>query len=78
MDCVATPSIINNDSLFVYANSKGCKKTEYKLMSIRDSRIMIIAHLFTDHETESKLHNQMLERHKNRKRDIERYYLNDF
>jgi len=45
-------------------------------MSIRDSRIMIIAHLFADHETESKLHNQMLERHTNRKRDIKRYYLN--
>jgi len=55
---------------------KIAKKPEYKLMSICDTRIMIIAHLFTDHETESKLHNQMLERHKNRKRDIERYYLN--
>jgi hypothetical protein len=53
---------------------------EYELMSLRDTRIMIIAHLFSDQATVSKLHNQMLKRHKNRKRDIDRFYKieNDF
>jgi SRSO17 transposase len=55
---------------------KVLRKPEYQLMSLRDIRIMIIANLFSDHETVSKLHNQMLERHKNRKRDIDRFYKN--
>jgi SRSO17 transposase len=50
------------------------QKPEYELMSIRDARIMIIAHLFTDQKTIKALHDQMLIRHKNRKRDIDRFY----
>lgn len=59
---------------------KVLRKMEYQLMSLRDTRIMIIANLFSDQETVLKLHNQMLERHKNRKRDIDRFYknINDF
>jgi SRSO17 transposase len=53
------------------------KKSEYELMSVRDARIMIIAHLFSDQDTIAKLHDQMLIRHKNRKRDIDRYYKNN-
>jgi len=53
------------------------KKPEYELMSVRDARIMIIAHLFSDKDTIAKLHDQMLIRHKNRKRDIDRYYKNN-
>lgn len=53
---------------------KVARKPEYELMSLRDTRIMIIANLFSDQETISKLHNQMLVRHKNRKRDIDRFY----
>lgn len=61
-------------------NHKVARMPEYELMSLRDTRIMIIAHLFSDQETVSKLHNQMLIRHKNRKRDIDRFYKteNDF
>ena len=50
------------------------KKPECELMSVRDERIMIIANLFSDQETIAKLHDQMLIRHKNRKRDIDRFY----
>lgn len=59
---------------------KIARKPEYKMMSLRDIRIMIIANLFSDQETITKLHNQMLIRHKNRKRDIDRFYknINDF
>jgi hypothetical protein len=57
-------------------NVKIEQKPEYELMSIRDARIMIIAHLYSDDETIAKLHNQMLIRHKNRKRDIDRFYKN--
>lgn len=56
---------------------KIARKPEYELMSVRDARIMIIAHLFSDQETIGILHQQMLIRHKNRKRDIDRYYKND-
>lgn len=59
---------------------KIARKPEYKMMSLRDIRIMIIANLFSNQETITKLHNQMLIRHKNRKRDIDRFYknINDF
>lgn len=59
---------------------KIARKPEYEMMSLRDIRIMIIANLFSDQETVTKLHNQMLIRHKNRKRDIDRFYknINDF
>lgn len=53
---------------------KVARKPEYEMMSLRDTRIMIIAQLFSDQETVAKLHYQMLIRHKNRKRDIDRYY----
>lgn len=56
---------------------KIAKKPEYELMSVRDTRIMIIANMFSDQETIEKLHQQMLIRHKNRKKDIDRYYKND-
>jgi hypothetical protein len=42
-----------------------------------DSMLMMIAHIYADQETITILHNQMLKRHKNRKRDIERYYRNE-
>ena len=53
------------------------EKQNYTLMSVRDARIMIIAHLFSDQKTITILHEQMLKRHKDRKRDIERYYKNE-
>lgn len=56
---------------------KIARKPEYELMSVRDVRIMIIAQLFSDNETTEMLHEQMLVRHKNRKRDIDRHYKND-
>jgi len=56
---------------------KIARKPEYELMSLRDIRIMIVAQLFADQQTVSKLHEQMLIRHKNRKRDIDRYYKNE-
>ncbi len=54
-------------------NLKIDRKLESQLMSLRDTRIVIIAHLFSDQETISKLHDQMHVRHKNRKRDIDRF-----
>lgn len=44
---------------------KKARKPEYELMSLRDIRIMIVTQLFSDQETVSKLHEQMLIRHKN-------------
>lgn len=38
---------------------------------------MIIAHLFSDQNTITRLHQQMVKRHKDRKRDIDRYYKNE-
>jgi len=58
-------------------NVRIAQKPEYELMSVRDARIMIIAHLFSDQDTIVKLHDQMLIRHKNRKRDIDRFYKNN-
>lgn len=59
-------------------NVRIAQKPEHELMSVRDARIMIIAHLFSDPETIAKLHDQMLVRHKNRKRDIDRYYKHNY
>ena len=53
------------------------EKPNYELMSVRDARIMIIAHIYADQKTITILHNQMLKRHKDRKRDIDRYYKNE-
>jgi SRSO17 transposase len=53
------------------------EKPNYELMSVRDARIMIIAHIYADQKTITLLHNQMLKRHKDRKRDIDRYYKNE-
>lgn len=53
------------------------EKPNYELMSVRDARIMIIAHIYADQKTITILHQQMLERHKHRKKDIERYYKNE-
>lgn len=50
------------------------QKPDYELMSVRDARIMIIAHLFADQEMISRQHQLMLIRHKQRKMDIERHY----
>jgi SRSO17 transposase len=50
------------------------QKPEYELMSVRDARIIIVAQLFDDQETISRLHDQMALRHKNRQRDINRFY----
>lgn len=46
---------------------------EYPLMSLRDARIMIIAALFMEEPMIEKIKNQMINRHKNRQRDIDRY-----
>lgn len=51
-------------------------KPEYELISLRDARIMIVAHLFTDDKTVQQYHDSMLKRHAKRKRDIDRYYTN--
>lgn len=58
-------------------NLKVARKPEYEIMSIRDMRIIIIANLFADEKTASMLHDQMLIRHKNRKKDIDRHYKKD-
>lgn len=56
---------------------KLAQKPDYELMSIRDARIMIIAHIYADQKTITLLHNQMIKRHKDRKKDIDRYYKNE-
>lgn len=56
---------------------KLAEKPNYELMSLRDARIMIIAHIYADQKTITLLHNQMIKRHKARKKDIERYYKNE-
>ena len=66
-------SLVMMASLYML-NVKIEQKPEYELMSLRDARIMIIANLFSDTETIQMLHDQMIIRHKNRKRDIDRYY----
>lgn len=53
------------------------EKENYELMSVRDARIMIIAHLFSGQKTIKRLHEQMLKRHKDRKRDIDKHYKNE-
>jgi SRSO17 transposase len=58
-------------------NLKVARRPEYELMSIRDMRIMIIANIFADEKTASMLHDQMLIRHKNRQKDINRHYKKD-
>ncbi len=58
-------------------NVRIAQKTEYELISVRDARIMIIADLFSDQATVANLHEQMIIRHKNRKRDIDQYYKNN-
>jgi len=50
------------------------QKPEYELMSVRDARIIIIAQLFDDQKTIFRLHDQMAIRHRNRQRDINRFY----
>ena len=55
---------------------KLAEKPNYELMSVRDARIMIIAHLYADQKTITLLHNQMMKRHEARKKDIKRYYKN--
>ena len=66
-------SLVIMASLYML-NVKIEQKPKYELMSIRDARIMIIAHLFSDQATIKVLHDQMIIRHKNRKRDIDRFY----
>lgn len=66
-------SLVMMASLYML-NVKIEQKPEYELMSIRDARIMIIAHLFSNRKTIKMLHDQMLIRHKNRRRDIDRFY----
>ena len=53
------------------------EKPNYELMSVRDARIMIIAHIYADQKEITALHNQMLIRHEKRRKDINRYYNND-
>lgn len=49
-------------------------KPESELMGVRDARIMMIAYLFDNQETISRLHYQMLLKHKNRQHDIDLSY----
>lgn len=49
-------------------------KQEYELMSIRDARILTIAHIYTDPKTIELLYKQMNIRHIARKADIDRHY----
>ena len=53
------------------------KIEQYPLMSIRDARILTIAHLFGDENTRKLAYKNMQERHRVRKRDIDRYYRNN-
>jgi SRSO17 transposase len=69
-------SLVMMSALFLL-KARISQNKEYELMSLRDTRIMIIAHLFLDQETITILHNQMLARHKSRKKDIDRYYQNE-
>ena len=39
---------------------KLAEKLNYELMSVRDARIMIIAHIYADQKTITLLHNQMI------------------
>lgn len=66
-------SLVMMASLFLL-NVRIEQKPEYELMSLRDARIMIIAHMFSDKKTIEKLYAQMTKRHKDRKRDIDRFY----
>ncbi len=50
------------------------QKQEQELLSLRDTRIIVIANIFADQETVDKLYEQMKIRHKNRKCDIDRFY----
>ncbi len=50
------------------------KEQEYPLMSIRDARILIIIELFGTEEQYDKRLEQMKIRHRNRQKDIDRYY----
>jgi|688.fasta_scaffold329113_1 SRSO17 transposase len=66
-------SLVMMASLFLL-NLRIEQKPEHELMSLRDARIMVIANMFTNQETVDKLYEQMKIRHKNRKRDIDRFY----
>ncbi len=56
---------------------KNENKQEFPLTSMRDARIMIIAHLLSDKKTIDNLQNQMIIRHKKRQRDIDRHAKSD-
>lgn len=56
---------------------KNEQKQEYPLMSMRDARIMVVAHLFADKKTIKLLHEQMILRHKKRQMDIDRFVKSD-
>lgn len=47
---------------------------QYPLMSIRDARILVVAHLFCDEQTVQRLYQNMEIRHKARQQDIDRCY----
>ncbi|MFK7982100.1 MAG: IS701 family transposase [Saprospiraceae bacterium] len=66
-------SLVMMASLFLL-NIRKEQKPEYELMSLRDARIITIAHMFSDQNTIEKLYEQMAQRHKVRKRDIDRFY----
>lgn len=48
---------------------------DYPLMSVRDARILTIAHLFCDEQTIDAAYENMRKRHEKRQRDIDRYFL---
>jgi len=53
------------------------KMDEYPLLSLRDARILTIAHLFGNEQTIRLVYRNMINRHRVRKRDIDRHFRKD-
>lgn len=64
-------------AMLYMAQVKNENKPEYPLMSMRDARIMIVASLFSDKQTQDILRNQMIKRHQKRQSDIDRHTMSD-
>jgi SRSO17 transposase len=55
---------------FFLLKERASRQNRYPLMSIRDARILIIANIFGTEQQYQKIWEQMIERHKNRQKDI--------
>jgi hypothetical protein len=66
-------SLVMLASLFLL-KEKMDNEAEYPLMSMRDARIMVIVMMFGTKEEYQMRVKQMIERHRKRKADIDRYY----